>query len=104
MSLHEVGMLALLAASAANVALASDQLTLAAATARALAQSPDVLAAEAEVEAARARLGGAAILLAFNPELSARAGPREEAGARTTDYEAALSQRVELGGQRGLRM
>jgi len=104
MSLREVVALALVAASAASVALASEPLTLAAATERALAQSPDVRSAEAEVRAARSRLEGAATLLPFNPELLARAGPRDDAGGRTLDYEAALSQRVEIGGQRGARV
>jgi cobalt-zinc-cadmium efflux system outer membrane protein len=100
-----VGVAALAAAvSLAAVARASEPLTLASATERALAQSPDVRSAEAEVRAAQARLDGASVLLATNPELSAKIGPRDNAGVRTVDYEAALSQRVEVGGQRGSRM
>lgn len=104
MSLLKMGLLALTAALAASVALASEPLTLSVASERALAQSPDVHAAEAEVRAATSRLEGASILLASNPELSGRVGPRDNAGLRTIDYEAALSQRVELGGQRGARV
>jgi cobalt-zinc-cadmium efflux system outer membrane protein len=102
MSLREVGVLSLVLA--AGGAWANEPLTLATATARALAESPDVRAAEAEVRAARSRLEEASILLSSNPELSARVGPRDSADGRTFDYEAALSQRVELGGQRGLRV
>lgn len=104
MSLREVGAVALAAVSMVSVALASEPLTLASATERALTQSPDVRSAEAEVRATRARLEGAAVLLSTNPELSARVGPRDGAGVRTIDYEAALSQRVEIGGQRGARV
>ncbi len=104
MSLREVGVLALVVATVAGAARANEQLTLATATERALALSSDIGAAEAEVRAAQARLEGAATFLAANPELSARVGPRDNAGLRTIDYEAALSQRVELGGQRGVRL
>lgn len=103
MSLRE-GVLSLVAVSIAGAAWASEPLTLPAATERALTRSPDVGAAEAEVRAARSRLDGASALLASNPELSASAGPRENAERRTFDYEAALSQRIELGGQRGARV
>jgi outer membrane protein, heavy metal efflux system len=105
MSLREVGVAALAAAvSLVSVALASEPLTLASATERALAQSPDVRSAEAEVRGVQARVEGAAVLLSTNPELSARIGPRDNAGVQTIDYEVALSQRVEIGGQRSARV
>ncbi|MCM2333742.1 MAG: TolC family protein [Anaeromyxobacteraceae bacterium] len=87
-----------------GVALASEPLTLASATERALARSPEVRSAESDVRAARARLEEASQPLASNPELLVGAGPRNTGPSRTLDYEVALSQRVEAGGQRGARM
>ncbi|MBI5068739.1 MAG: TolC family protein [Deltaproteobacteria bacterium] len=103
MSLRE-GLVALLVAAAAGEAGAADPLTLAVATEWALARNGEVRAAEAEVGAARARLEGASFFLASNPELSVGVGPREAEGRRTVDREVALSQRIELGGQRGARV
>jgi cobalt-zinc-cadmium efflux system outer membrane protein len=103
MSLRELGMLALVAVATAGAARAGEPLTLAVAVERALAQNTDVRAAEAEVRAAKARLEGASVLLAANPEVSAGVGPRDTGDRRTIDYEVALSQRIELGGQRGAR-
>jgi outer membrane protein, heavy metal efflux system len=103
MSLREVVALALLA-TGAGIARAGEPLTLAAAVERALAQNADVRAADAEVRAAKARLEGASALLAANPELSGAAGSRDGDAGRTAEWEAALSQRIEVGGQRGARM
>src|SRR5512145_1943983 len=103
MSLRELVALALVATTA-GAARAGEPLTLGVAVDRAFAQNADVRAAEAEVRAARARLEGVSVLLASNPEVSAGAGPRDAGDRRTIDYEVALSQRVEIGGQRGARL
>jgi cobalt-zinc-cadmium efflux system outer membrane protein len=103
MSLRELVALALVATTAGS-ARAGEPLTLGAAVDRALAQNADVRAAEAEVRAAKARLEGASALMVSNPEVSAGVGPRNTGDRRTIDYEVALSQRVEIGGQRGARV
>jgi cobalt-zinc-cadmium efflux system outer membrane protein len=96
--------LTLVVLSIAGPAGASEPLTLADATARALAQGAEVKAAEQEVAAARAGLAGASAPLASNPELTVGAGPRTAGATRSVDFELALSQRFELGGQRGIRV
>ena len=93
-----------LVATTAGGARAGEPLTLGAAVERALAQNADVRAAEAEVRAAKARLEGASVLLAANPELSGAAGSRDGEARRTAEWEVAVSQRVEIGGQRGARV
>src|SRR5512133_2188234 len=102
MRLRELAVVMLLAA--AGPARAGAPLTLAEAVERALEQSPEVRAAAAEVRAARARLAGASTLLPANPEVSAAAGARDGPGGRSAEWEVAISQRVELGGQRGARV
>ncbi|MCM2334183.1 MAG: TolC family protein, partial [Anaeromyxobacteraceae bacterium] len=104
MRTRDVVVLALLASSTASAAGAAEPLTLPAATARALARSPEVRSAAAEVRAARARLEEASRVLASNPELSLGGGPRDGGPGRTTDLELALSQRIEVGGQRSARV
>jgi len=104
MRTRDVVALALLVASTVGIAGAAEPPSLASATERALARSPEVRSAEAEVRAARARLEEASLLLASNPELLLGAGSRDTGATRTTDFEVALSQRVEVGGQRGARM
>lgn len=104
MSLAERTALALVLLVAARGAWAGEPLGLAGAVERALAQNPEVRAAEAEVRAARARLDGASVLLAANPELSGAAGSRDGDAGRSAEYELELSQRVEVGGQRGARV
>ena len=96
--------LALALVATAGAARAGEPLTLGVAVDRALAQNADVRAAEAEVRAAKARLEGASALMALNPEVSAGVGPRHDGARRTIDYEVALSQRIEIAGQRGARM
>jgi outer membrane protein, heavy metal efflux system len=103
MWLRELMALALVA-GAGGTARAGEPLTLATAVERALAQNADVRGAEAEVRAAKARLDGASVLLAANPELSGGAGTREREASRTPQWELSVSQRVELGGQRGARV
>jgi cobalt-zinc-cadmium efflux system outer membrane protein len=87
-----------------GAARAEEPLTLAAAVERALTQSADVRAAEAEVHAARARLRGASALLASNPEVAGAAGSRDGESGRTAEWELAVSQRIEIAGQRGARV
>lgn len=104
MSCREVVVLALALTVSGGSARGDEPLTLGSAVAQALAQNPEVRGAQAEVHAARARVAGASTLTASNPELSAAVGPRDTGGRRTVDYELALSQRVELAGQRGARI
>src|SRR5512145_1853891 len=103
MSLRSLLSLAMVAVSG-GPAHSAEPLTLTAAVERALANSADVGAAGAEVRAAKARLEGASVLLAANPELSGAVGSRGASGSRTAEWELALSQRVEIGGQRGARV
>ncbi|WP_141594032.1 TolC family protein [Myxococcus sp. AB056] len=70
----------------------------------ALQRNPDVRSEEAEVQAARARLSGASLLLQSNPEVDVAAGPRRRDGNSSIDYTVQLSQRIEVSGQRGARV
>ena len=79
------------------------ELTLEAALAAAFENSPAIAAAAAEVAAARGRLVTARTY-PFNPELAVGAARREGPDESTTDREAALSQEVEIAGQRGKRV
>jgi cobalt-zinc-cadmium efflux system outer membrane protein len=99
-----VAVTAALVATAAGAGRAGEPLTIGAAVERALAQNADVRAAAAEVQAARARLEGASVPLASNPELSGAVGARDGDSGRTMEWEVAVSQRIELGGQRGARV
>ena len=103
MSFRELVALALVAGSV-GTARAGEPLTLAAAVDRALGQNADVLAAQEEVRAARARLEGASVLLGSNPEVSGAAGSRDGERGRTAEWEIAVSQRIEIAGQRGARV
>lgn len=103
MSFRDLAALALLAAGAGG-ARADAPLTLLSATERALAESVEIRVAAAEVRAAEARLQAASAPLASNPELSGGAGARSGQAGRTLEYQVALSQRVEVGGQRGARV
>jgi cobalt-zinc-cadmium efflux system outer membrane protein len=105
MSLRELAVLSVLATGAtAGGARAGEPLTLGGAVERALARSAEVNAAAAEVRAAEGRLEGASALLAANPELSGAAGSRRGPAERSAEWEVALSQRLEIGGQRGARV
>ena len=94
-------LLALLALPAG--ARAAPTLTLDRALSFALDRNPSLLALQSEVAASRARLEGASLLLQSNPELEGAAGPRWENGFINTDFSVALSQRIELFGQRAAR-
>jgi len=78
------------------------ELTLAAALAAAEAKSPELRAAAAAVEEARGRLV-AARTYPHNPALEVEAADRSGAEGSTTDRGIALSQELELAGQRGKR-
>jgi len=65
----------------------------------------ELLAARQAVEIARGRLVKAEYLNPFNPEVAGEAGQRRlGAGGSGTDYGVALSQEVEVAGQRGKRI
>lgn len=67
--------------------------------------NPDLLAARQELEIARGRSVKAEYLSQFNPEVSGEAARRSLGGGGSgTDYGAALSQELEVGGQRGKRI
>lgn len=77
-------------------------LTLADARRRALAQNPAYLAERQDLEIARGQLTQARVYN-FNPELEFEAPGAGTAGA-LGEYEASLTQQIEYGGQRGLRI
>lgn len=104
MSRRELLVVAALALGGAGGARAAEPLTLPGAVAQALARSVEVQSAAAEVRAAEARLAGASAPLASNPELSGGVGARRGDAGRTAEYEVALAQRIEVGGQRGARV
>lgn len=96
----------------ARTARADEALTLEAAIRRAWEQNSDIRAAEAEVDAARARAAGARAQRLGNPELSIGAGPRFGSGERapgdrhgsTIDVELSITQPIEIGGRRRARI
>jgi cobalt-zinc-cadmium efflux system outer membrane protein len=66
-----------------------------------------LLAAQIRIQEAQGDLIGASVLLRDNPQLEAGAGPRSPADSsmgKSTDVEVRLAQRIEIAGQRGLRM
>lgn len=70
----------------------------------ALERNAEVQTSVAEVAAARARLAGASALFPTNPEVNAAAGPRRGANINETDLGVDVGQRIEIAGQRGLRV
>lgn len=85
-------------------AASGDTLVLSLATAqqRALRDNPAFLAEAREAAVARGELRQARVYN-FNPELEFEA-PGAGTGGSTGEYEASLTQRIEYGGQRGLRI
>ncbi len=83
--------------------LAAPSLILEQAITLALERSPQLLSAQAEIAAARARVTGASLFLQDNPELEGALGPRFRSGGNSTDISLGVSQRLELFGQRGAR-
>jgi cobalt-zinc-cadmium efflux system outer membrane protein len=83
----------------------AEPLTLAQALAAARSNNPDLLAVRQELEIARGRLVKAEYPSQFNPELAGEGAQRRlGAGGSGTDYGVALSQEVEVAGQRGARI
>lgn len=103
---HSLLLVAALAPASARAA-PPGALDLRAALVTARARNADLAAARARVAEARGELTGASVLLRENPELELGAGPRwaDAPGSRRhVGREAALSQRLEVAGQRGHRM
>jgi cobalt-zinc-cadmium efflux system outer membrane protein len=65
--------------------------------------SPAIAAARMRIEEARGRLTGASLPMASNPSLEIAAGPRTGA-VNSTDYEAAISQDIDLPARRRARI
>ena len=72
--------------------------------ARARARAPEVIAALARVDEARAQLLGVSPRLRDNPVLEVAAGPRTGAGDVTLDWSVGAAQSFETGGQRRARI
>lgn len=81
---------------------AARELTLAEALGEAAARHPELRAAAAAVEEARGRLLSARTY-AHNPTLEAEGAERDGLAGSSTDRGIALSQRIEIAGQRGKR-
>lgn len=88
----------------ASAAQADEALTLESAIQRAWEQHPGVRAAEADAEAARARVAGARRLVQDNPDLEVAVGPRSRATDRTVDYEVSITQPIDVTGRRRARI
>lgn len=89
------------------VAEAPKALDLPAALALAREHSPALDAARRRVAEARGELTGATVLFTENPEVDGGAGPRfldPGVTGRGLAFEAGISQRLEIGGQRGHRI
>src|SRR5262249_53218741 len=75
---------------------------------RARTANPELRAAAQEVEIVRGRLVKARYPSQFNPQLGGEGGHRSRSGpggsASATDYGVALSQEIEVAGQRGARI
>jgi len=90
--------------AAPQLSAATDALTLERALAIARERAPRILSAALRVEEARGRVVGASILLPENPVLDGGAGRRYSDAGDSLDAGAGISQRFELGGQRGARI
>jgi cobalt-zinc-cadmium efflux system outer membrane protein len=92
------------AAPPASVGAGTPTLSMDDAVAVALEHNLELQVSAREIDAARARQTGASLLLAGNPEVTTAAGPRLSDSGDSVDWGVALSQRVEIAGQRGARM
>ena len=79
-------------------------MTIEEAIAVAVRDNTEVLEAQAETEAARARLSGASLLLRYNPQLRTAGGSRSGDNGNEVEWAVELSQPVEIAGQRSLRI
>lgn len=67
--------------------------------------NPELRTLATEVDAATARLGGAALLLQNNPTVATEAGSRrQQSMERGVEYGIQILQQVEVAGQRGVRI
>lgn len=66
--------------------------------------SPVLLVARSTRSRAEAARAGANILLPSNPQLSVVAGPRFSNGASGIDFQASLTQQIQIAGERGTRI
>ncbi len=98
--------LSLVAAMLAAGAVQAQQRSLTPEAAVHLAQSnnPELLILVAEVDAGKARLAGASLLLQGNPSLTATLGPRSSPAGKSRDQSLQILQPIEIGGQRGARI
>lgn len=95
----------LLSVCAASPAIAEQRtLTVEEAIRLAHANNPDVRTFAANVDAAKARLAGASLLLQTNPSLTATAGRRSSPAGRSLDHSFQVLQQFEIAGQRGARI
>lgn len=95
--------LLVLASTLAAAPASAERITLDEALKRAEQHSPELQAAEADVEVSEGVLLGARTL-PYNPALDVRLGPAFGGGQTFFEYEVGLSQTLELGGQRGKRI
>jgi cobalt-zinc-cadmium efflux system outer membrane protein len=98
------GALALVVAILAGTPALARTLTLTEAETTALAHNAELAGVESQLAQAKARLGGASLLLQENPELVAGAGQRSGGLNSSLDLELGVQQRFELFGQRGARI
>jgi len=66
--------------------------------------APDVLVARQRAQRGNADVAAASALLRENPEIGVAIGPRTVDSRTSTQLEASVSQRLEIAGQRGLRI
>lgn len=78
-------------------------MTLAELLAYAESHAPAIATADARVSVATAGVTTAAPWFPENPELSGSMGPRSSGGNSGVQYEISLAQKLEIGGERGLR-
>ncbi len=94
---------ALVLSVGADAAATAKSLTLDGAISRALATSPALREAQAEVALETGETALASRLVRDNPEVAFDAGSRSRGDERFTDYGVTVEQRIEIGGQRALR-
>lgn len=104
-SVKGIGLLTLLACTLLASPARAEQLTVERALEIARQKNADIIAARQELEVARGHLVKARYLNPMNPEVSGEANHRQfGGGGGATDYGVALSQEVEVAGQRARRI
>ena len=104
MNARSVRVAVICSALAPTFASAQTPFTLADALARARTNAPAVIAAQAAIAEARARLIGAGLRFRENPEIDIDVGSRSGIGGRSAAWSAGASQAFEPRGRRDLRM